>query len=149
MLKETFERMIDKLASLNEDEEIHISDPDDIPENEEESSDPKNPRESLRLSIEAQADIAQSVIDSIYEAFSDKCNGLQIMGNMEDQIKNWEKTMKGACYQVIQMVETKNFIIDKTQCNPHAYNMIKDCASRDSDTLKTAAAVIVFYNSLK
>lgn len=148
MLIETFNKIIDAIAALNEDEEIHVSDPDEHSEEHEESTESADPRTALRDSIKAQADIAENVIKSIGKAYADKCNHMTIMGNMEDQIKNWEQTMKGACHQVVQMVNTKKFTIDKKVCNPHAYNMIKDCASRDTDALKTAAAVIVFYNSL-
>ena len=162
MLVETYNEIIDNIAALNEAEEIHVSDPDEKPVNHEEhheenheapteheeSTEHSDPRSALKDSIKAQAEIAESVINSIKEAYADKCQHTTIMGNMEDQIKNWEQTMKGACHQVVQMVNQKRFTVDKRVCNPHAYNMIKDCASRDTDALKTAAAVIVFYNSL-
>jgi len=148
MLVETFNKIVDNIAALNEKEEIHVSPPDEQPVEHEESTESADPRTALRDSIKSQAEIAESVIKSIGEAYADKCNHMTIMGNMEDQIKNWEQTMKGACHQVVQMVNSKKFTVDKRVCNPHAFNMIKDCASRDTDALKTAAAVIVFYNSL-
>lgn len=148
MLEETFKNIIDEIAALNEAEEIHVSDPDEIPEEHEESTESADPRTALRDAIAAQAEIANSIIKSIGDAYADNCNETKIMSNMEDQIKNWEQTLKGACKQVVQMVNQKNFTIDKRVCNPHAFNMIKDCSSRDTDALKTAAAVIVFHNSL-
>lgn len=148
MLAETFNTIIDEIAALNEAEEIHVSDPDEIPEEHEESSESADPKTALHDAIAPQAEIAKSVIKSIGDAYDDNCNQTKIMSNMEDQIKNWEQTLKGVCKQVVQMVEQKNFTIDKRVCNPHAFNMIKDCSSRDTDALKTAAAVIVFYNSL-
>ena len=51
MLKEEFYRIVDEVAKINEDEDIPISSPDDIPMEHEESTEPNDPREAVRLAI--------------------------------------------------------------------------------------------------
>ena len=67
---------------------------------------------------------------------------------MEEQIKNWEKQIRGACQQVISMVDMKKFdVTDKMKCSPRAYKTISNYDSRDRSTLDLCAAIIVFKNS--
>lgn len=148
MLLEEYKDLIDQISMINEDEEIPIAKPEEKPVEKEDSTDPANPRQAVSEAIKAQVEIASSMIDSIKDAFEDECGQTKKIGNMEDQIKNWEKTIRGACQQIVAVVENKKFVIDKTVCSPRAYKKIQNSSSRDLSVLDLCAAIIVFHNSL-
>lgn len=148
MLLEEYKQLVDEVAKINEDEEIPIQKPDEAPVEHEESSEPSDPREAVHNAIEAQVDVANSLIDSIKEAFADNCNRSKKMLNMEDQVKNWEKQARGACQQIVSVVENKKFMPDKTNSSPRAFKKIRNSDSRDLSVIDLCAAIIVFYNSL-
>lgn len=109
----------------------------------------KSPRESLADKIKAQKDVAVGIIDGIHSAFQDSCSHTTKYDAMGDQIKNFEKQIRGACEQVIAMVEQEKFDWRNwDNCSPKSYNVITKYKDRDFDVLKLSAAVIIFYNSL-
>ena len=109
----------------------------------------KSPRESLADKIKAQKDVAVGIIDGIHSAFQDSCAHTTKYDAMGDQIKNFEKQIRGACEQVIAMVEQEKFDWRNwDNCSPKSYNVITKYKDRDFDVLKLSAAVIIFYNSL-
>lgn len=148
MLLEDYHNLVNEITKINEDEEIPIQKPDETPVEHEESSDPADPRENVHNAIEAQVEVANSLISSIEDAFADNCNRSKKMMNMEDQVKNWEKQARGACQQIVSVVENKKFMPDKTNSSPRAYKKIRNSDSRDLSVIDLCAAIIVFYNSL-
>ena len=109
----------------------------------------KSPRESLADKIKAQKDVAVGIIEGIHSAFQDSCAHTTKYDAMGDQIKNFEKQIRGACEQVIAMVEQEKFDWRNwDNCSPKSYNVITKYKDRDFDVLKLSAAVIIFYNSL-
>lgn len=109
----------------------------------------KGPRESLADKIKPQFEAAKSIIDGIHTAFSDSCGNTTKYNVMSEQIKNFEKQIRGACEQVISMVEQSKFNWkDWNICSPKSYDCITKYKDRDFDVLKLSAAVIIFYNSL-
>lgn len=109
----------------------------------------KSPRESLADKIKAQKDVAVGIIDGIHSAFQDSCAHTTKYDAMGDQIKSFEKQIRGACEQVIAMVEQEKFDWRNwDNCSPKSYNVITKYKDRDFDVLKLSAAVIIFYNSL-
>ncbi len=109
----------------------------------------KSLRESLADKIKAQKDVAVGIIDGIHSAFQDSCAHTTKYDAMGDQIKNFEKQIRGACEQVIAMVEQEKFDWRNwDNCSPKSYDVITKYKDRDFDVLKLSAAVIIFYNSL-
>lgn len=148
MLKEEFYRIVNEVAKINEDEDIPISSPDDIPMEHEESTEPNDPREAVRLAIEPQVEVAKSLITSVTEAYKDDCAKTKKFKEMKQQIKNWEKTLRGACQQIQAVVEAKHFDPTPENSSPIAYKTIRHSSSRDLSALDLCAAIITFYNSL-
>lgn len=118
-------------------------------EHSEEPHEEKSPRQQVREAIKDQVEVANSVISSIGTAFDNDCEDTKKFGDMVTQIKNFEKQIRGACQQVVSVVEAKGFdALDKTKCSPVAYKTITNYDSRDLDCVKLSSAIIVFYNSL-
>ena len=94
--------------------------------------------------------VANSIITSIYNAFTNNCNNNKKMNEYFDQVKNWEKQARGACQQVMSVIEASNFDTTNTAiCSPKAYKTIVNYNSRDRSAIDLCAAIIVFRNSLK
>ena len=109
----------------------------------------KSLRESLADKIKAQKDVAVGIVEGIHSAFQDSCAHTTKYDAMGDQIKNFEKQIRGACEQVIAMVEQEKFDWRNwDNCSPKSYDVITKYKDRDFDVLKLSAAVIIFYNSL-
>lgn len=142
-----YDGFVDTLYSYNEEYEMLLESPEARDVEVKETSE-KSPRASLSESIKPMIEVAESVMLSVNEAFVDKCGGTKKIVNMEDQIKHWEKQIRGACEQIVTTVETKGFIIDKTKCSPRAFKKIKNSSSRDLSVIDLCASIIVFYNSL-
>ena len=163
MILNEYYEMIENLGSFNEEADIEYKTLDDIlnESDEEKDSTETNPRMEVRDAIKPQVEIANSVIDSIKSAFSDNCNQTQKYTDMQDQIKNWEKTIRGACEQIISIVESKGLMkkdngkyiawdgrpLNKV-CSPAAYKKILQNDNRDRSILDWCAGIIIFYNSL-
>lgn len=174
MFNEEFYEMVDKLALINEDAEEHAPTVEEMEdstkeEKSEEVSD-ENISKAVKEAIKPQVDVAVSVINSLKDAYADNCNNSKELSNMTDQIKNWEKTIRGACQTVVDTVKNKKlFKTDKNgnwvkgengkylawngkQINqvfsPKAFSWLKDNGSRDRSTLDLCAAIMVFYNSI-
>ena len=110
---------------------------------------PKSLRETLADKIKPQMEAAVSIVNGIQTAFQDRCANTTKYDKMGDQIKNFEKQIRGACEQVIAMVEQEKFDWRNwDNCSPKSYDVITKYKDRDFDVLKLSAAVIVFYNSL-
>lgn len=121
------------------------AEPQDAPKEEK----PKSLRETLAEKIKPQMEAAVSIVNGIQTAFQDRCANTTKYDAMGDQIKNFEKQIRGACEQVIAMVEQEKFDWKNwDNCSPKSYNVITKYKDRDFDALKLSAAVIVFYNSL-
>lgn len=148
MLNEEFYKIVDEIAKLNEDEDIPISAPDEVPVEHEESTEPSDPRAAVRQAIEPQLEVATSIIESAATAFQNKCDETKRYKQVKEQIKNWEKTLRGACQQIVAVVQAKNFVPEPTNSSPIAFKTIRECSSRDVSVLDLAAAIITFYNSL-
>ena len=67
---------------------------------------------------------------------------------MEDQVKNWKKQIRGACDQVVSVVESSGIELTKMNSSPKALTKIKNSTSRDLSVLDLCIAIIVFSNSL-
>lgn len=131
--------------TMNSDEKHE----DKYEEKSEERHEEKSLRHQVRDAIKAQVEVANSVISSIGTAFDNNCEDTKKFGDMVTQIKNFEKQIRGACQQVVSVVESKGFDAkDKTKCSPVAYKTISNYDSRDLDCVKLSSAIIVFYNSL-
>lgn len=123
--------------------------PEPAPAQEAPQEEHKSPRESLADKIKAQKDVAVGIIEGIHSAFQDSCAHTTKYDAMGDQIKNFEKQIRGACEQVIAMVEQEKFDWRNwDNCSPKSYDVITKYKDRDFDVLKLSAAVIIFYNSL-
>lgn len=110
---------------------------------------PKSPRSALADKIKPQMEAAVSIVNGVQTAFADRCANTTKYNIMGDQIKNFEKQIRGACEQVISMVEQEKFDWRNwDNCSPKSYDVITKYKDRDFDVLKLSAAVIVFYNSL-
>lgn len=113
-----------------------------------ESSKKQSPRKKLKKMIEPQVEIATSVMSSITMAFENLDS--KKYSDIEEQIKSFEKQIKGACQQVISSAEISKFdTSNEKKCSPKAYEKITQYDSRDRSTLDLAAAIIVFNNSIK
>lgn len=110
---------------------------------------PKSPRSALADRIKPQMESAVSIVNGVQTAFADRCANTTKYNTMSDQIKNFEKQIRGACEQVISIVEQEKFDWRNwDNCSPKSYDVITKYKDRDFDVLKLSAAVIVFYNSL-
>ena len=107
-----------------------------------------NDTKAIREAIAPQVEVAQSVITSVNSAFADKCDDEKRYKQVKAQIKNWEKTLRGSCQQIVAVVNQKGFTPDPTNSSPIAFSTISDSSSRDVSVLDLAAAIITFYNSL-
>lgn len=155
MLLEEYKSIIDGVWMVNEDHEIEIESPDIMPKkhkehHEDETTDNKpdqsNKRAVIADAIKPQVEVAKAVLKSIGQTAEN--DGSKKMGDQEAQIKNFEKQIRGACQQVVSVVEGKGFAVDKHNSSPRAYKFIKHSDSRDADAIKLAQAIITFYNSL-
>ena len=97
------------------------------------------------------------MITTIKDAFADNFDQTNRMDDAIEQVQSWEKTIHGACEQILKTVESKDGSIDRPEsivndsgkCSPKAFNKyIKNYTSRDYGVLQLAAAIMVFYNSL-
>ena len=123
--------------------------PAPAPAQEASQEEPKSLRETLADKIKAQKDVAVGIVEGIHSAFQDSCANTTKYDAMGDQIKNFEKQIRGACEQVIAMVEQEKFDWRNwDNCSPKSYDVITKYKDRDFDVLKLSAAVIIFYNSL-
>ena len=158
MIKDELNNIIDEIYRMNEDAEDPSTEP--VKEKPMEQSAEEKPaeqeqkpssdvRSDIRSSIESGVNIAKSIIlESIPTAFKDDCGKNKKIATMEEQIKNWEKTIRGTCQQIVTIVENKDFIPDSTNCSPRAYKKIRMSDSRDLSVIDLCAAIIVFHNSL-
>lgn len=106
-----------------------------------------SPREKLHKLMEPQVEIAKQVMTSVSNAYADiKTKKYK---EMLDQLKNFEKQLRGACQQVIAQANNIGFdTTDNTICSPKAFKTISQYESRDRSVLEMVAAIIVFSNSL-
>lgn len=146
-----YNNIIDEICKINEDIDTSFE-PDETPsegENTKQPAQTTDTRSEIRSEIESGVNIAKTIIlESIPTAFKNECDGTKMIANMEDQIKNWEKTIRGTCQQIVSIVESKQFIPDKKNCSPRAFKKIRMSDSRDLSVLDLCAAIIVFHNSL-
>lgn len=100
--------------------------------------------------ISPEVMVANSIITAIYNSFTNNCDNRKRMNDYFDQVKNWEKQARGACQQVMSIVEASNFDTTNTaNCSPKAYKTIVNYNSRDRSAVDLCAAIIIFRNSLK
>jgi hypothetical protein len=100
--------------------------------------------------ISPEVMVANSIITAIYNSFTNNCDNRKKMNEYFDQVKNWEKQARGACQQVMSIVEVSNFDTTNTaNCSPKAYKTIVNYNSRDRSAIDLCAAIIIFRNSLK
>lgn len=110
---------------------------------------PKSSRQALAEKIKPQFEAAKSIVDGVHQAFADNCANTTKYDSMGDQIKNFEKQIRGACQQTISIVEQEKFDWhDWNNCSPKSFKYITLYDDRDMDVLKLCAGIIVFYNSL-
>jgi hypothetical protein len=110
---------------------------------------PKSSRQALADKIKPQFEAAKSIVDGVHQAFADNCANTTKYDSMGDQIKNFEKQIRGACQQTISIVEQEKFDWhDWNNCSPKSFKCITLYDDRDMDVLKLCAGIIVFYNSL-
>ncbi len=113
------------------------------------SGDPASKRASVAEKIKPQYELAKSVIDGINKAFADDCAKTTKYDTMGDQIKNFEKQIRGACQQTMTIVQQENFDWHNYNiCSPKSFKCITLYKDRDLDVLKLSAGIIIFYNSL-
>lgn len=106
-----------------------------------------SPREKLHNLIKPQVETANQVNISLQNAFKE----IKTKKYYEilDQMKNFEKQLRGACDQIVSEVQKLNFDTNNTSiCSPKAYKIIANSESRDRSSLDLIAAINVFYNSL-
>lgn len=97
-----------------------------------------------------EAMVANSIITAIYNSFVNNCDNNKKMNEYFDQVKNWEKQARGACQQIMSIIEASNFDTTNTaNCSPKAYKTIVNYNSRDRSAVDLCAAIIIFRNSLK
>lgn len=110
---------------------------------------PKSIRDALADKIKPQMEAAVSIVNGVHTAFQDRCANTTKYDSMGDQIKNFEKQIRGACQQTISIVEQEKFDWhDWNLCSPKSFKCITLYDDRDMDVLKLCAGIIVFYNSL-
>lgn len=97
-----------------------------------------------------EVSIANSVITAIYNSFVNNCDNNKKMKDYFSMVKSWEQQVRGACKQIIAIIEASNFDTTNTAiCSPKAYKTIVNYDSRDRSAIDLAAAIIIFRNSLK
>lgn len=113
------------------------------------SGDSASKRASVAEKIKPQYELAKSVIEGINKAFADDCAKTTKYDAMGDQIKNFEKQIRGACQQTMTIVQQENFDWHNYNiCSPKSFKCITLYKDRDLDVLKLSAGIIIFYNSL-
>ncbi len=155
MIQEDYEKLVEHIAGINNDYKIVVEDVD--LDSYDDKPKEKNSRQEIRDAIKPQVDIASSLITTIKDGFEDNMDRTKRMNDAMDQIQSWEKTIHGACEQILKTVEAKDGSVDRpesivndsSKCSPKAFNKyIKNYTSRDYGVLELAAAIMVFYNSL-
>lgn len=155
MLQEDYEKLINNIASMDNDYKIVVEDTD--LDNATDEPKQKDVRAEIRDTIKPQVDIVASLITTIKDAFEDNLDQTKRMNDAIEQNQSWEQTIRGVCEQIIKSVESKDGSIDRpesivqdsSKCSPKAFNkFIKNYTSRDYGVLQLAQAVMVFYNSL-
>src|SRR5574344_667653 len=97
-----------------------------------------------------EVSVANSVITAIYNSFVNNCDNNKKMKDYFSMVKSWEQQSRGACKQVISIVEASNFDTTNTAiCSPKAYKTLVNYNSLDRSAIGIAAAIIIFRNSLK
>jgi hypothetical protein len=97
-----------------------------------------------------EVSVANSVITAIYNSFVNNCDNNKKMKDYFSMVKSWEQQIRGACKQVMSIIEASNFDTTNTAiCSPKAYKTIVNYNSRDRSAIDLAAAIIIFRNSLK
>lgn len=97
-----------------------------------------------------EVSVANSVITAIYNAFVNNCDNNKKMKDYFSMVKSWEQQIRGACKQVMSIIEASNFDTTNTAiCSPKAYKTLVNHNSRDRSAIDLAAAIIIFRNSLK
>lgn len=156
MTQEDYIKLVESVAGMNKDYKIVVEDTD-LDTNFDEKPVEKNIRQEIRDAIKPQVEIADALITTIKDAFADNFDQINRMDDAIEQVQSWEKTIHGACEQILKTVESKDGSIDRPEsivndsgkCSPKAFNKyIKNYTSRDYGVLQLAAAIMVFYNSL-
>lgn len=105
---------------------------------------------SLYNQLAPEVSVANSVITAIYNSFVNNCDNGKKMKDYFSMVKSWEQQIRGACKQVMSIIEASNFDTTNTAiCSPKAYKTIVNYNSRDRSAIDLAAAIIIFRNSLK
>lgn len=156
MTQEDYIKLVESVAGMNKDYKIVVEETD-LDTNFNEKPVEKNIRQEIRDAIKPQVEIADALITTIKDAFADNLDQTNRMDDAIEQVQSWEKTIHGACEQILKTVESKDGSIDRPEsivndsgkCSPKAFNKyIKNYTSRDYGVLQLAAAIMVFYNSL-
>lgn len=156
MTQEDYIKLVESVAGMNKDYKIVVEDTD-LDTNFDEKPVEKNIRQEIRDAIKPQVEIADALITTIKDAFADNLDQTNRMDDAIEHVQSWEKTIHGACEQILKTVESKDGSIDRPEsivndsgkCSPKAFNKyIKNYTSRDYGVLQLAAAIMVFYNSL-
>ena len=156
MTQEDYIKLVESVAGMNKDYKIVVEETD-LDTNFDEKPVEKNIRQEIRDAIKPQVEIADALITTIKDAFADNLDQTNRMDDAIEQVQSWEKTIHGACEQILKTVESKDGSIDRPEsivndsgkCSPKAFNKyIKNYTSRDYSVLQLAAAIMVFYNSL-
>lgn len=151
--KDGLDLSFDDNSAENEDSAIEDDAPsnkesNDLDDNEtgdDESSD--TPRGKLHNLMKPQVEVAKQIMVSINDTYSDITT--KKYKEVLEQIKNFEKQIRGVCQQVISQANQVGFnTTDSSQCSPKAFKTISQYESRDRSVLELVAAVIVFSNSL-
>ena len=130
---------------LSVDTEPKHTEQDDDKETDKESK--ETPRAKLHRLMKPQVEVARQMIVSINNTFSKITT--KKYKELLNQLKNFEKQMRGACQQVIDEAESINFDTNNNMiCSPKAFSIISEYDSRDRSILELVAAIIVFSNSL-
>lgn len=127
-----------------------IADSSLISTDDSNNASPSTVASKLYNDISPEVMVANSIITAIYNSFTNNCDNRKRMNEYFDQVKNWEKQARGACQQVMSIVEASNFDTTNTaNCSPKAYKTIVNYNSRDRSAVDLCAAIIIFRNSLK
>lgn len=128
-------------------DDLRTQDDNDISNDSDEIDDDATPRERLHKMIEPQVEIAKQVQKSISNAFDNI--ETKKFKEIKEQIRNFEKQIRGAAQQVIAQTNQISFdTTDTSICSPKAFKTITQYDSRDKSVLDLIAAIIVFSNSL-
>lgn len=127
-----------------------IADSSLISADDNNNASPSTVASKLYNDISPEVMVANSIITAIYNSFTNNCDNRKKMNDYFDQVKNWEKQARGACQQVMSIIEASNFDTTNTaNCSPKAYKTIVNYNSRDRSAIDLCAAIIIFRNSLK